>query len=132
MKNWETATLKYIHHCLVKLSHYKIRGTINYPPAHLTALIEEYRIEDLLIALWGSTIISLESRRQLIKAYCLLLRHTASLADYGSIPETFYAFAVFQPVRKEVVKAILALEKDLVGNQISIELLAETQVQKYA
>ena len=131
MPKWELANLRYIHSCLIRLSHYRLRGTINYPPAHLTALIQEYRIEDLLTALWGTSLVRPGTRQAMIRAYFALLRHTASLESYGASPEIFYARKDFAPVRDEVITAIIALETDIIAAGGPIEKLEEQEIQAF-
>ena len=130
-KNWELATLRYIHSCLIRLSHYRLRGIVNYPPAHLTALIQEYNLEDLLIALWGDSILQIQTRQALIRAYISLLRHTASLESYGASPEVFYGRSGFEPVRQQVVAAVLALEKDITAAGGQLQKLSEQETQAF-
>ena len=131
INTWAMTTLQHIHGCLVKLGHYKLRGIINYPPAHLTALIEEYRVEDLMIGIWGKSLVRIDTRRELIRAYFLLLRHTNALESSGSDADLFYARGTFATVREQLIKAIELLEEDILYNGGIVERLQDMDVQDF-
>lgn len=132
MRSWETASLGYIYCHLFKLSHYKYRGIINYPPAQLNLLIKQYAWEDLLTGAWGQLWIRQETRIQLTKAYFELLKYAITLQESFSQAEIFYQQSTFTPVRHELVNGLLLMERDLEKVNINVDKPKFSEVQIFS
>lgn len=119
--------LKYIHQCLVKLSHYKIRGTINYPPAHLGALFEHYQVKpfilDDVLRLFDA-----RTKNRLIHSLVDILRLNTLLEADRHVPQIYYAHPYFKDHYIGLVNAIYMLEDEMRRLGIRFQSLDDSDV----